>query len=544
MPLRRITPELVEANYASGAWQPRPLYSVVDDTARVRGDAPAVADQTERLTYAELVRRSHSLATWLLQQGLESGATVALQTPNSISLAIMHLACDRADLVFLPLSSSWRGQEIEHLLRVSGAKVVVVPPPTDDFDYFETVAAMRDRLPELELVGTRGYRLPEADFDFDDVSTRQTAEVSRPRDPQAGRYIMVTSGTTDLPKMSLWTDNNLWFFMQCFIDAVEMTQDDVAVGLCPANTGATGYVFPVLAPMLCGASSVLLEHWSPSAGLDLLESERATVASAVPTQIIKMLQVSDIGDRDFSHLRVFQNSGAAMPRDAAERLEDVFGCFCHVVYGATDGGTPTMTTTRDPVEKRWTTVGRPVVHSEVRLVDALLNEVARGQSGEILWRSPSKDLGYVNEPEMTDAAFVEDGWYRSGDLGQLDDEGYLHIVGRAKDLIIRGGQNISPAEIESLLFKHPKIDEVSVIGVPDPVYGERTCACVVPRPGVDVTLSDLTEFLEGLGVATFKLPERIELFEDLPRSAGGKITKVELRDSVAAREGDVTATAG
>ena len=170
--------------------------------------------------------------------------------------------------------------------------------------------------------------------------------------------------------------------------------------------------------------------------------------------------------------------------------------------------------------------------------------MAPGQSGEILWRSPSKDLGYVNEPDMTDAAFIDDGWYRSGDLGQLDDEGYLHIVGRAKDLIIRGGQNISPAEIESLLFKHPKIAEVSVIGVPDPVYGERTCACVVPRPGVDVTLADLTEFLEGLGVATFKLPERIELFDDLPRSAGGKITKVELRDSVATREGNVAPTAG
>lgn len=536
MPLRHITPELVHDNYASGAWQPRPLCSVIDETARVRGDAPAVADQTERLNYAELVRRSHSLATWLLEQGLEAGATVALQTPNSISLAIMHLACDRADLVFLPLSSSWRGQEIEHLLRVSGAKVLVVPPPTDDFDYFEAVATMRDRLPDLELVGTRGYHRPRADFDFDDVSTRRTEEVHRPRDPQAGRYIMVTSGTTDLPKMSLWTDNNLWFFMQCYIEAVEMTVDDVAIGLCPANTGATGYVFPVLAPMLRGASSVLLEHWSASAALDLLESEEATLASAVPTQIIKMLQEPDIGDRDFSRLRLFQNSGAAMPSDAAQELERVFGCIGHVVYGATDGGTPTMTTTRDPAEKRWTTVGRPTVHCELRLVDALLKDVAPEQSGEILWRSPSKDLGYVNEPEMTDAAFLEDGWYRSGDLGRLDDEGYLHIVGRAKDLIIRGGQNVSPVEIESLLFKHPLIAEVSVIGVPDPVYGERTCACVVPRAGVEVTLTDLTEFLGGLGVATFKLPERIELFEELPRSAGGKITKVELRDSVAARE--------
>lgn len=143
---------------------------------------------------------------------------------------------------------------------------------------------------------------------------------------------------------------------------------------------------------------------------------------------------------------------------------------------------------------------------------------------------------------MTEAAFVGDGWYRSGDLGRLDDEGYLHIVGRAKDLIIRGGQNISPAEIESLLFTHSKVAEVSVIGVPDPVYGERTCACVVPRDGAEITLADVVDFLSSLGVATFKLPEHLEIFDDLPRSAGGKITKVELGESVAARSGVRSAT--
>lgn len=393
MPLRSITSELIEANVASGAWQDRPLHAVVDDHARERGDAPAVADQTERLSYAELVRRSHSFASWLLDQDLEPGAVVALQTPNSISLAIAHLACDRADLTFLPVSSAWRSQEIEHLLRVSQASVMIVPPAVDGFDYVETVTAMRDRLPHLRLLGTRALGPSQADFDFDEISTRRTAEVQCTRDPQAGRFIMVTSGTTDLPKMSLWTDNNLWFFMQCYIDAVEMAPDDIAVGLCPANTGATGYVFPVLAPMLRGASSVLLEHWSPAAALDLLEAEGATLASAVPTQIIKMLQGPRLDDRDFSRLRLFQNSGAAMPPEAAQRLEEVFGCLCHVVYGATDGGTPTMTTTRDPAEKRWTTVGRPTVHNEVRLVDALLDDVKPGGRARSSGGGPARISG-------------------------------------------------------------------------------------------------------------------------------------------------------
>jgi acyl-CoA synthetase (AMP-forming)/AMP-acid ligase II len=283
MPVRTITQELIEANCATGVWQRRPLHDVVDDIARKRPDAPAVADQSERLTYAELVRGSHALAAWLLDQGLAPGSAVALQTPNSVALAMTHLACNRADLTFLPLSSAWRGQEIAHLLRLSKAEVIIVPPPVGDVDYFGTVQQLRDQLPDLRLVGTRGYAAPGADFDFDEITTRASREVREPRDPNAGRYVMVTSGTTDLPKMSLWTDNNLWFFMQCYIKAVDMTEADTVVGLAPANTGATGYVFPVLAPLLSGASSILLEHWSPRAALDLLDTERATVATAIPT---------------------------------------------------------------------------------------------------------------------------------------------------------------------------------------------------------------------------------------------------------------------
>ncbi|MEO6471694.1 MAG: fatty acid--CoA ligase family protein, partial [Aeromicrobium sp.] len=293
--------------------------------------------------------------------------------------------------------------------------------------------------------------------------------------------------------------------------------------------------FPVLGPLLAGASSVLLEHWDADDALALLESEKATLATAVPTQVVKLLQDPRIGDRDFTSLRAFTNAGAAMPPEAAQTMEDVFGCVGHVCYGATDGGVPTMTAITDPPEKRHLTVGKIDADSEVRLVDTLGKDVAPGQSGEIMWRGPTKTFGYFNEDHHTEAAFVDDGWYKSGDLGGIDEEGYLRIVGRSKDLIIRGGQNISPQELELLLYKHPAIAEVSVIGVPDPVYGERTCACVVLKRGEQLTLQDLTDFLRSLEVATFKLPERLEIFEDLPKSAGGKITKVEIRAAVAAR---------
>ena len=532
MALRPLTAELIDANYSTGVWQRRALYEVIDDHAERRPDALATADQHERLSYAEFARRTHALAGWLLDQGLQPGDAVAVQAPNRIALPLMHFACDRADLVYVPLSHAWRHTEMRHLLKTSKAKVLVVPEPINGFDYLQMISEIRDDLPDLELVGL--LEGEGGDFDLHAVSTAETSQpVNLPRDPNAGRYVMVTSGTTDVPHMSLWTDNNLWFFMNQFIERIQMRQDDVAIGCCPANTGATGYVFAVLGPLLHGAGSVLLEHWDATEALDLIEAERATLATAVPTQVVKMLQDPSIAGRDFSSLRVFTNAGAAMPPHFAEEMEKVFGCFGHVCYGATDGGVPAMTSVTDPAEKRYRTVGRPTEFADVRLTDALGEDVPAGASGEILWRSPTKTFGYMNEPERSAAAFDSDGWYKSGDLGRLDDDGYLSVVGRVKDVIIRGGQNISPQEIEAVISQHPAIAEVSVIGIPDPVYGERVCACVVLRPATSLTLDELNDFLRGRQIAVFKLPERMESFEELPKSAGGKITKVALRGMVA-----------
>lgn len=529
MPVRPMTEELIASYYELGYWRPEPLHVTIDEIATRRPNATAVADQHERLSYGELVRRSHALADHLLGLGLEPGDAVALQTPNRVAIPLTHLACNRADLLFVPLSDAWRHREMGHLLKVAKAKVVIVPQATSGFDHVAMVEDLRGDLPELRFVGSLDGLADGTDFSFDEVSQRDVAGVHMERDANAARYVMVTSGTTGLPKLSAWSDNNLRHFMACFASRVELTEDDIAVGFCPANTGATGYVFAVLGPMLVGASSVLLEHWSPVEALRLIETEKATTATAVPTQVLKMMQQDDLDSYDFSSLRIFTNAGAAMPPAAAEQLEEVFGCAGHVCYGATDGGVPTMTSLRDSPEMRWTSVGRDLPGNERRLVDALGREVAPGESGEVCWRGPTKSFGYLNEPEMTEAAFDEKGFYHSGDLGTYDDDGYLHITGRSKDLIIRGGQNISPVEIENLLAEHPAVSEVSVIGLPDPVYGERVCVCLVARPGLTVTLQGLSDFLLDRGVAKFKLPERVEVLSELPKSAGGKISKVELR---------------
>lgn len=540
MSLRPLTPELIADYRAAAMWLDDPLYAIIDGHAAADPDRIAVADQHDRLTYREFVRQSHNIAAWLLGLGLQPGAPVALQSTNRVAIALMHIACDRADLLFIPLSSAWREREMGHLLALAQAEVLIVPAADDKCDYVNLINGLRDQLPSLRHLGVIDGGGVE--FDLSQIAVEGDADVVRPRDPNAPRYVMVASGTTELPKMSLWTDNNLWAFMKQYRESTGMTRTDVALGLAPANTGATGYVFPVLAPLLSGATSVLLEDWDPARALEVLEAEQATMACAVPTQIMKLFLEDSVTTRDFSRLRVFTNAGAAMPPDAAREMEQTFGCTGQVVYGATDGGVPFMTKVSDPREKRWSTIGRLLPYGEVRLLDPVHEDVPAGDSGEIAWRSPTKTFGYLNEPDRTEAAWLGEGWYLSGDLGRFDEDGYLAIIGRAKDMIIRGGQNISPREIEDLIIRFEPVAEVSVVGIPDPVYGERTCACVILKAGATFSESALTEFMLSQGMAKYKLPEHVEVFDEFPASAGGKITKVELRRLVQERLERASAT--
>jgi acyl-coenzyme A synthetase/AMP-(fatty) acid ligase len=269
----------------------------------------------------------------------------------------------------------------------------------------------------------------------------------------------------------------------------------------------------------------------------LLESQRATHAAAIPTQLVKMLQEDGIGGRDFSAVRVITSAGAPLTPDTAVQTEDTFGCAVTTVYGTTDGGVITVTRTTDPVEKRRRTVGRPIPGAELVLRDPADGQpVPVGASGEATWRTPTKSFGYLNDHERTEAMFRGDGWYYSGDLGSLDEDGYLAITGRSKDLIIRGGQNISPLELEQIIARHEAVSEVAVVGVPDPVFGERVCACAVLTPGAArLGLDDLVAYMRARDIAPFKLPERLELFDELPRTAGGKLSKVTLRSAIVER---------
>jgi non-ribosomal peptide synthetase component E (peptide arylation enzyme) len=346
---------------------------------------------------------------------------------------------------------------------------------------------------------------------------------------------MVSSGTTSVPKLSLWTDNNLWAFRTAWSQAVALTHKDRVVGLAPAGTGAIGYVFGVLFPLLTGATSVLLERWEPAAALGLIAEERASVVAAVPTQLVKLLQEAESRSLSFPDLRVVTNAGAPLSPDAAAAVEVEWRCRIQTVYGATDGGVPVMTRIDDPPATRRSTVGRQLPLTDLRLVDAALRDVDPGQAGEIQWRGPTKSYGYLNDPARTAEMFTDDGFYRSGDLAQACADGSYRIVGRSKDMIIRGGQNIAPVEIEDVLALHPAVAEVAAVGIPDDVFGQRVCVAIVPRVGGELDLSAVVAFMAARRIARFKLPERLELFDELPKTATGKLSKDEIRDRVIAR---------
>lgn len=283
MSLRDPGSGFVERFHASGVWQDRTLAELIAERAALGPAAIAVADQHESLTYAEFLSRCGSIARWLITQaGMQPGNVVAVQAPNRVVLPIMHVACNIAGLTFLPLTTAWREREASHLLRTScAAAVVVVEAQHHGFDHLAMVQSIRSELPHLRVVGTS--EPAGADFDLATFAAGGDATVRRRHGPDEPRFVMVTSGTTELPRMSEWTDNNLWFFMREYIRAMDMTSDDIVLGLAPAGTGSTGYVYPVLAPLLTGAASVLLEDWSVHSALEVLRTQNVTVAVAIPT---------------------------------------------------------------------------------------------------------------------------------------------------------------------------------------------------------------------------------------------------------------------
>ena len=529
------SPEKAQQYRAAGLWGDVTLSERFLAQADRLADKLAIIVSDRRVTYRELRRDILSVASALLAEGFQPGDVIAGQLPNSYEIPVLHLACNTVGMLYMPLHDSWRELEVGHLLAQAKVKAIVSRQVYRDFDFAEMIAQLRHELPELKVhyligAGESGDGVKQFNTLLAAEPLEEARIASLRPDADYPAAVMLSGGTTAISKISRYSSNDLLTMLKAAQDGAGFGETDIAAALAPAGTGATGYVYPVLTPLLAGATSVILPHWGdPEEAVDLIVKERCTYVTAIPAQLIKLLPTLRLkSPNDFRQLRVITNAGAPLPYEAAREVEELTGAVIQSIYGATDAGTPTLTTVDDPREKRLGTVGRIVPGCECEIRDPDGNALPAGSVGEVTWRGAHKSWGYLGADDQTKAVFTEDHFYKSGDLGEFDEEGYLKIVGRIKDMILRGARNVSPLVIEEALIRHPDIEDVAVASMPDPVLGERACAFVIPRPGAELELAELLEFLRGEGLATWQLPERLEVMPDFPRSAGGKALKRSL----------------
>jgi acyl-CoA synthetase (AMP-forming)/AMP-acid ligase II len=536
-PFFMTTPEEAARYRKSGAWPGETVYERFERVALAHLGKVAIIEESRQWTYRQVLDEVKALSRGLAASGIRGGDVVAAQLPNGARQPIVHLATNRIGALCMPIHESWVEGELTHLLATGVAVAAIVPASYRGTDYAALYERLKPTLPALKQVFTIGGGASSYEALLErDADDRMVAAITV--DPDAPGDLMLSSGTTSMPKISMFSSNNLLALLQPFWRRIRIDENDVAAALAPAGTGAIGYVYPILTPLLNGATTVILEKWGePEQAVELIKRHRCTYATGVPAQLTQMLPaLKAAAPGDFAAFRCFANAGAPLPPEVGRQVEEAMGCKIFVIYGATDGGVATTTGLDDTQERRLGTVGRAQDECELRLVDDVGQPVAIGQTGEIHWRTADKSYGYLNDPEATAVAFTKDRFYRTGDLGVLDEEGYLRIVGRVKDMIIRGGRNISPRLIEEMVMRHPAVLEAAVAGYPDPVLGERACAFAVLRKGEsELGFKALIEFLRGEHMPTWQMPERLEVMAELPRSAGGKVMKNKLRDFIAGK---------
>jgi fatty-acyl-CoA synthase len=499
-------------------------------------EAEAVVSRHQgiRFTYAELNEGVDRLARALMAAGLEPGDRLGIWSPNCVEWLMLQLATAKAGIVLVNINPAYRTSELEYALNQSGCRVLVAAGSFKASDYEAMVEEVRGNLPALErtiFLGTTGWDelLAEASGATDD-ELRSRAESLQFDDPINIQY---TSGTTGFPKGATLSHHNLLnngFFIGEFCRYTEADRVCIPVPFYHCF----GMVLGNLACTTHGACIVLPDAaFEARSVLEAVEAERCTSLYGVPTMFIAELDHPDFGSFDYSTLRTGIMAGSPCPVEVMRKvIERMHMDEVTICYGMTETSpVSTQTTADDPLERRVSTVGRVHPHVEIKIVDPLDGGVVtRGDAGELLTRGYSVMLGYWNDPERTAEAIDRAGWMHTGDLATMDDEGYVNIVGRSKDMIIRGGENVYPREIEEFLYTHEDVADVAVIGVPDERYGEEIMAWVQLREGAAATEEDLKSFCKGK-IAHYKVPRYVKLVDEFPMTITGKVQKFKMREA-------------
>ena len=534
-----------------------PIGQFLQATVQRFADRPAVVfrEQGVRWSWQEFQAEVDALAAGFIALGLRVGDRVGIWSPNRAEWLVTQFATARAGLVLVNINPAYRVAELEYALNLSGCRAIVTAEQLKSSKYLEMLqrlapelarcapgALQSARLPSLEMVIRLGDEHTPGMLNYTGVLAQGRASVDAPALDALGAglschdaiNIQFTSGTTGNPKGATLTHHNVVNNARFIAQAMNFTENDSLCIPVPLYH-CFGMVLAVLACVSTGATMVFPgESFEPVATLQAVSEERCTALHGVPTMFIAELDHPRFAEFDLSRLRTGIMAGSPCPIETMKRvIAEMHLSEITIAYGMTETSPVSFqSSTTDPLERRVSTVGRIQPMLEAKVVDADGNVVPVGEKGELLVRGYSVMQGYWGDEARTREA-VQGGWMHTGDLATIDAEGYCNIVGRAKDMLIRGGENVYPREIEEFLFRHPKVQSVQVFGVPDAKYGEEICAWIVPKPGQTCTEDEIRDFCRDQ-IAHYKVPRYIRLVQDMPMTITGKVQKFVMREQMIA----------
>ncbi|MGI6247759.1 MAG: cyclohexanecarboxylate-CoA ligase [Pseudochelatococcus sp.] len=524
---------------AKGFWRGKTLLDYFDaclaEKPHAVGLTAVIVSTGERrdLSYAEIDRLSRRAAAGLSRLGLGKDDVLSCQLPNSWEFVVLYIACRRLGVVFNPVMPIFREHELLFMLRHGESKAFVVPKLFRGFDHEAMAGRMQPELPDLRHVivaggeGPNGFDALLLDPALDDAAEIAGTAAGARDDANAVCQLIYTSGTTGEPKGVMHTANTMYANLVPYAERLGLGASDSVLMASPM-AHQTGFMYGFLMPVMLRARMVLMDVWDKTLAAKLIEAEKVTFTMASTPFLMDLSNAVEETGADSASLRIFLCAGTAIPGPLVERAREVLGAKVISAWGMTENGAVTVVSPDDPDERSINTDGfvLPGMELQVRGVDGLL--APAGHEGELYVRGCSNFGGYLKRPQWNNTD--PEGWFDTGDIARIDERGYIRICGRSKDIIIRGAENIPVVEVEALLYKHPAVHQVAVVGYPDARLGERACAFVVLKAGHEFDFAEMARFLESQRLAKQYFPERLEIRDRLPATASGKIQKFALRN--------------
>lgn len=527
----RLDKDVVSSFYREGWWTRETANDWLESAARFKPDAVALVDAAQRVTYAQYAEASRDLAASFLSLGLGRDDLIAIQLPNCVEFAITVNAAMLAGIPFCQMHHGFRSKEVRFALEFSAARAIVIKHEHFGFDYLAMVRELKGGLPSLQHVFVIGDSNAPECIDFSAASHRRPSTQeerrlrrARPRSDDICRAAF-TSGTIGDPKAAVHTHNTSNSTARSSARDQRLAAQSAMLLFLPV--GLNWGLGCTMQALFAHARLVYMDRFDAQEALRLIERERITHFVTAPASLDALADAAERAVYDLTSLEVIVTGGASCPPEILRRARLRLPGRLVEMYGMLESGVQSRTYLDDDPEEVMGTVGRPTLEARVRVVDARGASAATGAVGQVECFGPSVMLGYLNNPEANALAFTPDGWFRTGDLGVFDERGLLRIVGRTKEMIIRGGANVYPREIEEVLFEHPKVADCAVVSAPHPRLGETITACVVPRAGTTLSFDEMIAFLQSR-IARYKLPERLHILEELPRGPTGKVQKGSL----------------